>query len=233
MIISHKYRFIFIKTVKTAGTSIEVYLSPLCGEADVFTPIVPPVEGHEPRNHAGRFNPLPELAASFSHGEGLVTEGINSFKNLLLRKRFFPHMAAWKARCRMDRRIWNGYYKFCVERNPWDKTLSHYHMLKHRAGYDMTLDEYLNNGRFCLNHPKYADSHGLLVDRVLRYDRLNEELGEIFSRLGVPYAGSLDVQAKSGYRKDRTHYRDILTESQRDTIASIYRREIEMHGFEY
>jgi hypothetical protein len=53
MIISHRHRFIFIKTRKTAGTSIEVYLSRFCGEEDVVTPLNPPVEGHEPRNHLG------------------------------------------------------------------------------------------------------------------------------------------------------------------------------------
>ena len=233
MIISHKYRFIFVKTVKTAGTSIEVYLSPLCGDDDIFTLIVPPVEGHEPRNHAGLFNPLPEFVGSFWQGKGPLIEGVNTFKNLLRRKRYFPHMAAWKARCRTDQRIWNGYYKFCVERNPWDKTLSHFHMLKQRMGTDMTLDDYLANGTYCLNYPLYADKQGLCVDRVLRYERLNDELGEVFSQLGIPYSGSLDVNAKAGYRQDRTPYRDVLTQSQQDVIASIYRREIDMHGFEY
>ena len=39
MIINHKYKFIFIKTRKTAGTSIEIALSQFCDANDVITPI--------------------------------------------------------------------------------------------------------------------------------------------------------------------------------------------------
>ena len=39
MIISHKYKFIFIKTQKTAGSSIELYLSRFCGKDDIIIPM--------------------------------------------------------------------------------------------------------------------------------------------------------------------------------------------------
>ena len=39
MIISHKYKFIFLKTKKTAGTSIEISLSRFCGDDDIIIPI--------------------------------------------------------------------------------------------------------------------------------------------------------------------------------------------------
>lgn len=39
MIISHKYKFIFVRTRKTAGTSIEIGLSRFCEKEDVITPI--------------------------------------------------------------------------------------------------------------------------------------------------------------------------------------------------
>ena len=39
MIISHEHKFIFLKTKKTAGTSIELALSQLCGPGDIITPL--------------------------------------------------------------------------------------------------------------------------------------------------------------------------------------------------
>ena len=41
MIVSHRHRFIFIKTRKTASTSIEIALSQFCGPEDIITPIHP------------------------------------------------------------------------------------------------------------------------------------------------------------------------------------------------
>jgi hypothetical protein len=39
MILSHEHKFIFLRTKKTAGTSIELALSDLCGPDDIITPL--------------------------------------------------------------------------------------------------------------------------------------------------------------------------------------------------
>ena len=39
MIVSHAKKFIFVKTRKTSGTSMEVSLSQVCGPDDIITPI--------------------------------------------------------------------------------------------------------------------------------------------------------------------------------------------------
>jgi len=41
MILSHRYRFIFLKTMKTAGASVEMSISRFCGLDDIITPITP------------------------------------------------------------------------------------------------------------------------------------------------------------------------------------------------
>src|SRR5690349_20321648 len=53
MILSVRHRFVFIKGMKVAGTSVEMALAPLCGPADIVTPISP-VDELERMNRGGR-----------------------------------------------------------------------------------------------------------------------------------------------------------------------------------
>lgn len=200
MIVSHKYRFIFIKTYKTAGTSLEVCLSEVCGDGDVFTEIFPPVEPHRPRNFDG----------------------------------FYNHMSAREIRSRVGADIWASYFKFCVERNPWDKVLSFYWMEKCRSSEPLTLDDFLQRDQIGLNWGLYADDDlgGPVVDQVVRYESLSEELDSLFKTLNVPWVG-LGVNAKSEYRQDRRCYRDVLTEPQAEIVKRRFEREISFHGYRY
>jgi hypothetical protein len=202
MIISHKYRFIFVKTLKTAGTSIEVFLSQHCGPLDVVTPILPHVEPHVPRNHDGYFN----------------------------------HIPAAEIRSRVGPDVWRNYFKFCVERNPWDKTLSYFFMMNFRQGGGLSLDQFLKGDDFPVNHPKYtdpSDARRVILDRVLSYERLTEDLDRVFRDLGIPFHGSLGVSAKSEYRTDRRPYREIYTQEQAYRVATIFAEERRLHGYAF
>jgi hypothetical protein len=61
-------------------------------------------------------------------------------------------MPAWLVRLRVPPGIWNGYFKFCVDRNPWDKVLSHFHMHAYRLGGALSLDQYFARGKFPINY---------------------------------------------------------------------------------
>jgi len=202
MIISHKFKFIFIKTRKTAGTSVEVYLSSACGENDIVTPIIPHVEPHKARN--------------YEDGG------------------FFNHISGAEIKSAVGDDTWNSYFKFCVERNPWDKTLSHYHMVNKRSNRGVSLDSYFRARDFPVDRDQYTDrSHKPMVDEILRYENLDAELSRTFKRLGVPFSGDLGVRAKSDYRTDRRHYREILNPEQSNLIKEAFAKEIEWFGYEY
>lgn len=216
MILSHKYKFIFIKNQKVAGTSVEVFLSQHCGQQDIVTPIQPPVPPHAARNYHWNGMPFPENPAD---------------PKML---KFYNHMSALEVQRRIPRQLWESCFKFCVERNPWDKTVSHFHQINHLRGGDWSFEQYLDKGRFCSDFSRYSAAGGtLLVDRVVRYEFLEEELGQVFERLGVPFDGSLGVRAKSEYRSDRRHYRDFYSPSSRAAVAEAFAREIDLLGYEF
>ncbi|MEM9448053.1 MAG: sulfotransferase family 2 domain-containing protein [Cyanobacteria bacterium P01_E01_bin.6] len=230
MIISHRYKFIFIKTKKTAGTSLEVFLSQHCGDDDVFTPIFPPVDPHVARNYSGMWNPLPEIIQNRGR------EIRSSIRKVVHRKKFYNHMSAQDVQNRISQNTWKNYYKFSIERNPWEKVLSHYHMLNEREGNVLSLDEYLNRGslNYCFNYPLYTNSKGdLLLEKIIRYESLNHDLGHVFQQLGIPFDGTLSVKAKSAHRKDRKPYQDVFTLQQKELIDAVFAKEIEMHGYTY
>ena len=229
MIISNKYKFIFIKTAKTAGTTIEVFLSQQCGPMDIVTPIAPPIAGHKPRNYKGFINPVPEIIDRPAKLFSVLRRTLTS------REKFYNHMPASLVQKRIPSQVWNSYFKFSVERNPWDKVLSHYHMHNAREGGSLSLGEYLARGRFPINYFRYTNDSGakIIVDRVLRYENLLAELSEVFSQLRIPFDGKLGVKAKSEYRTDRRPYQQVFNEKQRRIVENAFAREIGLHGYRF
>jgi hypothetical protein len=197
MLVSHRYKFIFIKTLKTAGTSVEVELSKLMAPDDVVTRIFPLENGHVARNFEVNGKPL------------------------------YNHMTAKEVRRAFGPGLFNDYFKFCVEREPVDKCVSHYSMVKnsphHNEGSrDLDWDASVRRGRFPVDHRKYTDIWGrLIVDRILRYESLDSDLREVMAALGVSFAG-LTAFAKSGYRKTGV----AVTEEQRRVIYAAFRKSL-------
>ena len=146
MIISHKHEFIFIKTRKTAGSSIEHYLSKYLGPNDICTGSL--IDG------------TPRLNAPHHKGHIDHTWVAKKFPN-----------------------EWRTYYKFAVDRNPWDKMISYYNWHKPQCSFE---DYCLEDTQQYNCWFRYADDV-VRVDRLMKYEDLHDEI----KSSPLPYADEM------------------------------------------
>lgn len=228
MILSHRHQFIFLKTRKTAGTSMEVALSRICGPEDVITALLPEDEavredtnGRGPQNH---FEPK----GAYTWREW--------FRFLFLRRRkmrFWNHMSAWRVRDAIGEDIWDSHFKFCFERNPWDKVVSWY-FWKYPSGNGPSLSEFVLSGEAheVSDYGLYTIDDELAVDYVGRFERLPEDFAKVCERIGLEVSLELP-RAKTQTRKDRRSYRELLGERERRAIQESFARQISLFGYVY
>ncbi|ADH85794.1 sulfotransferase family 2 domain-containing protein [Desulfurivibrio alkaliphilus] len=241
MIISHRNRFIFIKTRKTAGSSLEIALSRVCGPEDVITPLSAQRGEEELRRAEGGVGPCNHLKRIRDH------RGFKEWRRLLTRgqrAQYGEHSTAPEIRRLVGPEIWSGYYRFTIERNPWDRALSRYWWQKHRweekGRRDFpSLSEYLrwlerHKPHWLSNWGHYTINDQIAVDRVLRYENLPAELAQLRLDLGIDGDISLPARrAKGGIRQDRQPYAELLSRTDRELIERLCWREIAALGYQF
>lgn len=230
MIISHKYKFIFIKTEKTAGTSIEIALSKFCGPDDIITPISN--EDEELRTKLKYRGPQNCFAPFSSYS-------FKNFKNLLLKRKrkllYYNHINAREIKRICEKSTWENYYKFCFERNPWDKVISHYYWC-YKSEPRPSLLDFINSKK--IEHLKqngygaYTIDGIIAVNKVCRFENITDELEYVRKEVGIPEPLELP-RAKSKYRKDKRDYREILSSKDMDSISAIFHDEIKFMGYQF
>lgn len=230
MIVSHKYRFIFIKTAKTAGTSIEIALSKYLGENDVITSVSAPDEMI--RRQLGSPGPQ-NFRVPFHQHSVRELPGAIFFGR---RKRFYNHMSAAEVRNLIGDHVWNSYYKFCFERNPFDRVISLYYWC-HKSEPRPSLAEFLDGPEISLLTSRglslYTNTTGhIVVDRVGLYESLLQDLEDIRKSIGIPEPLNLPL-AKASHRTDKRPYYELIDSACREKIEARFRSEMELFDYHF
>lgn len=229
MIISHRYRFIFIKTHKTAGSSMEMALGPLCGPDDIITSMEDNEHTGVPRNyHADTF-----LGRAYAKNK-LVRKLIDR-RSPLLGPWYWEHMPATRVRELIGDEIWNSYHKFCFERNPWEKVVSYYNWKKHGQGKAIPgfKDYVLTKARrLPCDGDLYFDGGTCLMDEVIDYKGFLDSFAALCQRLSIPYDGHMPRE-KTGVKQEKQDYRDYYDAETREKVASLFAREIRLMGYTF
>lgn len=236
MIISHAHRFIFIKTRKTAGTSVERALAPLCGPEDVITrdhlhagedDVLAPYA----RNTDPRWNPVRELM-----GAPAPLDVVRTVRDWARRPTFYNHMPARSVRDRIPREVWEGYYTFAFERNPWDKCVSFFHWQHRHGPPPMTFDAWLTaqaGGRTAdqalpTDWRRYASGDDIIVDDVFDFGDLQGNLGRALANTGLA-----DAEVTLPHLKGDTRRRDeAFSPAGHAVVLHHFAREIAHLGYD-
>lgn len=224
MLISHRYRFIFLKTQKTAGTAIEIALRGLLGPDDVITPISAADErisrqlGHPGPRHfrapLKRYTPE-DLRSLLTRAK--------------LKKRFYNHIPAAQVKAELPDSIWQNYLKISVERNPFDKAISSYFWRTRKQHQPITIQDYLHTcpETDISNWKIYSIDDQLVTDVMLRHEHLNDDLRALATQLGLPHSLNLPQQRPKGQiRRDHRPWQEVLNAACQDRIRQVCAKEI-------
>src|SRR6266446_313500 len=178
MLISHKKRFIYLKTIKTAGTSIEIYFERECVDPSMYD---------------GPRHLIDETCSEW---------GVVGYRGeSLTGKQWFNHMPARAIRDILSRKAWDSYFKFCVVRNPFDKVVSYWWMtLDEPKRKFLTAVEFgkirsefkqwvMSDDNFPIEKDRatYTIDGRVCVDYVLRYESLLADLKAVCGMIGVDF----------------------------------------------
>jgi hypothetical protein len=235
-IISHKHKFIFIKNPKIAGTSIEVALSQHIGPEDVLTPLID-------LNDKDRIS---KSEIYISPQNYIYSSRVNHFKafpRLLyrtLRPGIYPQLfieseSAVNLRNMLGKNIFDSYYKFCFERNPYDKVVSSYYYSLSKANHHFSFQRYMNQrGYIANNWHLYTENDQILVDDVYKFESLEDEIKILSDKLGL--AIKLPVHKFKGKsRKEGMTYKDLVKpgSAEKKRIDKEFKKEFEAFNYSY
>ncbi len=237
-LILHSRKLIFLRTRKTASTSIEYALLPLVDRRDFISTS----SGWDPLDHPwwrttnrGTDNPREDEWKEFLLGVGARRFSI------------YKHEPAAGVRTAVGNRVWRSYYKLAVERHPYDRLISMWQwrfrgrkemptlarFVQYLERVEASDDQWLDKGRkwqLYSNWPIYTIDDKVVADHVIRWENLDAELAEILPRFDLE--GITLGTHKARYRDPAATPEALLTPDLRRRVTKLYRPEFETFGYE-
>ena len=252
MLISHRKNFIFTKTVKTAGTSVESYFERYC----------------MPEGEWGKLHARDEYISEF----GIVGYRGDNSRNSI----WYNHMSAAKIRKQInqvDQDIWHTYLKFTVVRNPFYKMISgflmyekmkqDYEQNKHNYSLTQRLKSYtkrqvlkrlhradlifdlagetkierfrswVKKGGGVIDRDKYLINGKQCVDYFIRFEDLHQGISHVCNQLSIPFDSSQLPEFKKGRRDNKTPVEDYYDRETEMIVRKLYAWEIKRFGYDF
>jgi hypothetical protein len=243
MILSHRHRFIFVKGIKVAGTSVEIALSRICGPDDIITPITPIDErlrlatSGEPKNYSN------DVAGERDFLDKAYRLAPSELRGLKPPKgQFYNHMPLREVLELVPEA--RDYRLLFVERSPYAKTISYANWDANYADYmvgqplpgpsqsieqlvQRTIDD--SSILKVRNLDRYLDPDGSLRTCGWRFETLAEDLSGFMRECREN--SQLLPHAKRGFGSESMDVGSALRPSQLAYIDAAFADEFETFGY--
>lgn len=134
---------------------------------------------------------------------------------------------------------WKNYKKLCIVRNPWDRMVSEYYWGGSR-GKKLSFDEFLASYSASNGHQRniygwdiYTIDNVPVVDKIIRYENLQEELPTALTTIGVEWDGWLPFAKAASRPRERRDFRDFYNDQSAEEVRKLNCHEIEYFGYKF
>jgi hypothetical protein len=219
MLISHSHRFIYLKTIKTAGTSIEIYFERYCVDPSIY-----PGERHE-------------TGTLVSPGGVIGCRGVD-----VAGETWYNHMPGCRVRELVGSALWDGYYRFCAIRNPFDKAVSHFwfsmpeETRRNLAAADFTVvraafGDWVRGRLLPVDRYIYSIAGVVAVNDFIRHESLPADMQRVCGAVGVAWEPERLGRFKSDARVRGEHFSQYYDPEIEGVIRDAYGWELEHFGY--
>lgn len=237
-LILHSRKLIFLRTRKTASTSLEYALLPFLDRKDfVSTSSGWNPDGHPwwRTTHQATDNPREQEWKEFLLGVGA------------LRFSIYKHEPAAGVRTAVGNRVWRSYFKLSVERHPYDRLISMWqwryrdrpekpslpHFVRFLEKVKASDDQWRGRGtkwQLYSNWPIYTIDDRVVADHVIRWENLEDELAAILPEFGIEGVELGDHKRR--FRDPSATPEALLTPALKARVSKLYRPEFTTFGYE-
>lgn len=220
VLVSHRHRFIYLKTKKTASTSVEAFFEPFCLD--------------------GTHDQIAEYRDEYIGPSGIV--GARRGRAKRAAATWHAHMSAWDVFRHLGPRRWFGYFKFTTVRNPYEKTVSEF-LYERRADRDMlagplparraAFESWLATKKLPTDRYVYAIAGRPVIQDAIRFENLGAELSRVARKLGLDPASTALPRFKSGGSAPKDPYAAYYSDHSRARVAAAYAPELSRFGYAF
>lgn len=244
-IISHSKKFIFLKSRKTAGTSLSVPFAKLCDSDDIMALSQDVIDETGLRRQNIRRSFVSMSVYSILRHIYFLLRNANRLGTMeTLWPTYQQHMTVAELREAVGDKIWKNYYKFTIERNPYDRLVSFYNWRKHRFSLEISFNDFAlavltsdpKLRRYThgfSNRPFYLDkNNNVCVDRIVLFEDFQKGVEAVFSDLGLDMSQFEIPNFKGGIRQEK-NYRSLYSDELRCKAEKAFALEKKLFGYEF